>query len=56
MKIKFVTSFLIFFTLALTHLLYSATINYIGADFSTNDAWRTTDLSKPLDGDSDNIF
>ena len=32
-----------------------ATITFVGVDFATNDAWRTTDVVKPF-GDADNVY
>ncbi len=31
-------------------------VTFIGADITTNDAWRTTSVAKPLDIDGDNIY
>ena len=33
-----------------------AAVSFAGADTSTNDAWRTTDLVKPFDIDGDNVY
>jgi len=35
---------------------FAASIGYVGADVTTNDAWRTTTLAKALDGDADNVY
>jgi len=34
----------------------AATVTFAGADVTTNDAWRTTDLAKALDTDGDNVY
>ena len=34
----------------------ATSISYVGNDLTTNDAWRTTDVVKPLDADGDNIY
>jgi hypothetical protein len=31
-------------------------VTFVGADTTTNDAWRTTSVAKPLDIDGDNIY
>ena len=51
-------SYLQFITLASALLISSlsaATINVIGVDYETNDAWRSSDITKPL-FDEDNIY
>ena len=51
-------SYLQFITLASALLISSlsaATINVIGVDYETNDAWRSSDIIKPL-FDEDNIY
>jgi LPXTG-motif cell wall-anchored protein len=37
-------------------LMGPATISQAGSDVTTNDAWRTTDVPKPLDLDGDNVY
>ncbi len=44
------------FSFATAIFAYSAAVSLVGVDESTNDAWRTTDLAKPLDANGDNIY
>ena len=41
---------------AMAIFAYSASVSLVGIDEDTNDAWRTTDLAKPLDANGDNIY
>jgi hypothetical protein len=44
------------FLLAAVTPAFSETITLVGVDEETNDAWRTSGVAKPLDGDGDNIY